>query len=186
MWSFRSLSHITPQAPTLSHFQQHFLPGTRSEFLTRYEVPDIMTDTHPSVPVSALPAIWMMQYHSQQPTASKNLVPISGVLFSNNFSQLPHSSTAAAGGSILSAAVVSSPHPGSVCIIITYPRHNKGLVGQSDFNILAESHVDLFCRWRTNMHLYPGRLYPNFCLIAQNVRKSSPASHRQRLKVHQD
>ena len=40
------------------------------------------------------PAIWMMQYHSQQPTASKNLVPISGVLFSNNFSQLPHSTRA--------------------------------------------------------------------------------------------
>ena len=143
-----------------------------------------MTDTGSSISPRT-PAIWMMQYHSQQPTASKNLVPISGVLFSNNFSQLPHSSTAAAGGSILSAAVVSSRHPGSVCIIITKTRH-KGLVGQSDFNILAEPYVDLFCRWRTNMHSYPGRLSPNFCLIAQNVRKSSPASHRQRLKVHQD
>ena len=35
-----------------------------------------------------------MQYHSQQPTASKNLVPISGVLFSNIFSQLPQSTRA--------------------------------------------------------------------------------------------
>ena len=80
-----------------------------------------MTDTGSSISPRT-PAIWMMQYHSQQPTASKNLVPISGVLFSNNFSQLPHSSTAAAGGSILSAAVVSSPLRTRALSVLLLPR----------------------------------------------------------------